>query len=201
MMKRTLVVRRAAGIDSTKTTAARRRKAPTISLPGLRRPATSRFGWWYRRSVARSCQRPKLRTCASILAPRPPAIQERWIMLSDDEKAKYEELRAIVVRLRAPDGCPWDREQTHQSLRPHLIQEAYEVLAVLDAGDVTRLPEELGDLLFQVLLHTQLADEAGEFTMTEVLAGLAAKLMRRHPHVFGERRLGTGPEGAQQGGG
>ena len=119
-------------------------------------------------------------------------------MLSDEEKARYEELRAIVARLRAPDGCPWDREQTHQSLRPHLIQEAYEVLAVLDAGDVIRLPEELGDLLFQVLLHTQLAEEAGEFTMTEVLAGLAAKLVRRHPHVFGERRLETAQQVVEQ---
>jgi len=119
-------------------------------------------------------------------------------MLSDEEKARYEELRAIIARLRAPDGCPWDREQTHQSLRPHLIQEAYEVLAVLDAGDVTRLPEELGDLLFQVLLHTQLAEEAGEFTMAEVLAGLAAKLVRRHPHVFGERRLETAQQVVEQ---
>lgn len=119
-------------------------------------------------------------------------------MLSDEEKTKYEELRAIVARLRAPDGCPWDRQQTHQSLRPHLIQEAYEVLAVLDAADTSRLPEELGDLLFQVLLHTQLAEEAGEFTMTDVLAGLAAKLVRRHPHVFGDRRLETAEQVVQQ---
>src|SRR3990172_12013725 len=112
-------------------------------------------------------------------------------MLSDEEEARDEELRAIVVRRGAPDGCPWDREQTHQSLRPHLSEEAYEVLAVPDAGDPSRLPEELGDVLFQVLLHTQLAEEAGEFTMSDVLAGLAAKLVRRHPHVFGERRLET----------
>jgi tetrapyrrole methylase family protein/MazG family protein len=115
-------------------------------------------------------------------------------VLSDEEKARYEELRAIVERLRAPDGCPWDREQTHPSLRPHVIEEAYEVLAVLDAGDISKLPEELGDLLFQVLLHTQLAEEAGEFTMADVLRGLADKLVRRHPHVFGDRKLATAGE-------
>lgn len=104
----------------------------------------------------------------------------------------------MVARLRAPDGCPWDREQTHASLRPYLQQEAYEVLAVLDEGPPQRLAEELGDLLFQVLLHTQLAEEAGEFTMTQVLSGLAAKLVRRHPHVFGDARLGTAGEVVQQ---
>ena len=110
-------------------------------------------------------------------------------MLSDAEKAKYEELRGIVARLRAPDGCPWDREQTHQSLRPYVIEEAYEVLAALDADDPVALPEELGDLLFQVLLHSQLAEEADEFTMAEVLGGLAEKLVRRHPHVFGDVQI------------
>jgi tetrapyrrole methylase family protein / MazG family protein len=112
-------------------------------------------------------------------------------MLSDQEKAAYEELRGVVARLRAPDGCPWDREQTHASLRAYVIEEAYEVLAVLDSGDTARLSEELGDLLFQVLLHAQLAEEAGEFSMTDVLQGLAAKLVRRHPHVFGDVRLET----------
>ena len=86
-------------------------------------------------------------------------------MLEADEIEKYDELRDIVARLRAPDGCPWDREQTHASLRPYVIEEAYEVLATLDDGDLRGLPEELGDLLFQVLIHTQLAEEAGEFTM------------------------------------
>jgi tetrapyrrole methylase family protein/MazG family protein len=102
-----------------------------------------------------------------------------------NEADRYQELRSIVARLRAPDGCPWDREQTHQSLRPYLLQEAYEVLAALDDGDPGRLREELGDLLWQVLIQTQLAEEAAEFTMTDVLTGIAAKLVRRHPHVFG----------------
>jgi len=119
-------------------------------------------------------------------------------MLSPDELAKYQELRAIVARLRAPDGCPWDREQTHASLRPHVIEEAYEVLAALDAGDTSKLPEELGDLLFQVLLHTQLAEETGEFSMAEVLGGLADKLVRRHPHVFGDVDIETADQVIEQ---
>ena len=89
------------------------------------------------------------------------------------EIALYEELRGIVAKLRAPDGCPWDREQTHASLRPYVIEEAYEVVAVLDSGDYRRLPEELGDVLFQVLLHTQLAEESGDFDMGTVLSGLS----------------------------
>jgi tetrapyrrole methylase family protein / MazG family protein len=110
-------------------------------------------------------------------------------MLSDKEVAAYEELREVVSRLRAPDGCPWDREQTHASLRPYVIEEAYEVVAALDEGDVSKLPEELGDLLFQVVLHAQLAEEAGEFKMADVLSGLSEKLVRRHPHVFGDVQL------------
>jgi tetrapyrrole methylase family protein/MazG family protein len=112
-------------------------------------------------------------------------------MLSERETRAYEALRDVVAHLRAPDGCPWDREQTHASLRPYVIEEAYEVLAVLDAGEVDALPEELGDLLLQVVLHSQLAEEAGEFEMADVLEGLAQKLVRRHPHVFGDVQLET----------
>jgi tetrapyrrole methylase family protein/MazG family protein len=112
-------------------------------------------------------------------------------MLSQRETRSYEALRDVVARLRAPDGCPWDREQTHASLRPYVIEEAYEVLAVLDSGSVDKLPEELGDLLLQVVLHSQLAEEAGEFEMADVLEGLAQKLIRRHPHVFGDVELET----------
>ena len=110
-------------------------------------------------------------------------------MVSERERAAYEELRNVVARLRAPDGCPWDREQTHASLRPYVIEEAYEVVALLDSGETEKLPEELGDVLFQVLLHTQLAEESGEFEMADVLLGLAQKLVRRHPHVFGDVKL------------
>jgi tetrapyrrole methylase family protein/MazG family protein len=99
-----------------------------------------------------------------------------------------------VARLRAPEGCPWDREQTHSTLRPYLLEEAHEVLESLDAEDVASLQEELGDLLLQILLHTQIAIEDSEFKMSDVVAHIVAKLKRRHPHVFGEVRV----SGAQE---
>jgi tetrapyrrole methylase family protein/MazG family protein len=114
--------------------------------------------------------------------------------LTDAELQAYRDLRAIVARLRAPDGCPWDREQTHASLRPYLLQETYEVLAALDDADPAALAGELGDLLWQVLIHTQLAEEAGDFAMTDVLRGVADKLVRRHPHVFGDSPVKTAKE-------
>jgi tetrapyrrole methylase family protein/MazG family protein len=95
----------------------------------------------------------------------------------------------LVSRLRAPDGCPWDREQTHSSLKPYLTEEAYEVLQALDREDGAKLCEELGDLLLQIVLHAQIAAEAGEFDMSQVLRGINTKLIRRHPHVFGETKL------------
>jgi tetrapyrrole methylase family protein/MazG family protein len=95
-------------------------------------------------------------------------------------------LQEIVARLRAPDGCPWDREQTHASLRSGLLEETYEVLEALDSDDAQRLKEELGDLLLQVALHQQIAVEEGEFRPPEVIGHLVDKLVRRHPHVFGE---------------
>jgi len=95
-------------------------------------------------------------------------------------------LQEIVAHLRAPDGCPWDREQTHATLRRHLLEETYEVLDAIDADDRDKLCEELGDLLLQVLLHTQIAVESGEFSIADVAAGLIDKLIRRHPHVFGD---------------
>ncbi len=96
-------------------------------------------------------------------------------------------MQDTIARLRAPDGCPWDRDQTHESLRAGLLEEAYEVLAAIDADDVQALQEELGDLLLQVLLHAQIATEAVEFKMAQVIAGIDAKLKHRHPHVWGAR--------------
>src|SRR5438034_6886864 len=93
----------------------------------------------------------------------------------------FEKLVAVQARLRAPEGCPWDREQTHQSLRANLLEEAYEVLEAIDADDPDAMTEEFGDLLLQVVLHSQIALEAGEFTLAEIIAGLRAKLIRRHP--------------------
>ena len=96
-------------------------------------------------------------------------------------------LRAIVSRLRAPEiGCPWDLEQTHQTLVPYVIEEAYEVVDAIEQDDTPGLADELGDLLLQVVLHAEVADQNGEFEWNDVIRGLSAKLLRRHPHVFGD---------------
>lgn len=97
----------------------------------------------------------------------------------------------ISARLRAPGGCPWDQEQTHASLRKHLLEETYEVYDALEAGATPELAEELGDLLLQVILHAQLAAEAGVFDLADVQAALATKIVRRHPHVFGDAEAAT----------
>lgn len=98
-------------------------------------------------------------------------------------------LREIVARLRAPDGCPWDREQTHRTLRANLIEEAYETVEAIDRQDDPHFQEELGDLLLQVFLHSQIASEEGRFDLEGVAGGIADKLVRRHPHVFGDQKL------------
>jgi len=102
---------------------------------------------------------------------------------------RFETLVAIIARLRAPDGCPWDREQTHATLRQSLLEECYEVLAALDEGDAGQLCDELGDLLMQVVFHAQIAAEAGEFEMEDVLRGINKKLIHRHPHIFGSKKV------------
>ena len=96
-----------------------------------------------------------------------------------------------MARLRGEGGCPWDREQTHESLKPYIIEEAYEVLEAIDDGDVEGLKEELGDLLLQVVFHSRLAEEAGVFNVTGELEAICDKLVRRHPHVFGESTADT----------
>lgn len=106
----------------------------------------------------------------------------------------FDGLRAITRRLRAPGGCPWDREQTHQSLKPFLLEETYEVLAALDADDPVRISEEFGDLLLQMTLHTTIAEEQGEFTYGDLFEHINAKLLRRHPHVFGDDVITTADE-------
>ena len=97
-----------------------------------------------------------------------------------------ESFQEIVAHLRAPDGCPWDREQTHETLRTHLMEEAYETLEAIDSGDPDAMREEFGDLLLQIVLNAQIASEEGEFGMADVVAGIHAKIVRRHPHVFGD---------------
>jgi MazG family protein len=102
--------------------------------------------------------------------------------------AWFEKLVGVMARLRAPGGCPWDREQTHATLRTYLIEEAYEVLEALDGADDVKFAEELGDLLLQVVFHAQMADEEGRFTIVDVIREIYEKLIRRHPHVFGEKQ-------------
>lgn len=101
----------------------------------------------------------------------------------------FEAFQEVIAHLRAPEGCPWDREQTHETLRAHLIEESYEALAALDSGDTAAMREEFGDLLLQIVLHAQIAAEYGEFRMADVLQGIHTKIVSRHPHVFGELDL------------
>ncbi|MFQ5898521.1 MAG: nucleoside triphosphate pyrophosphohydrolase [Candidatus Methylomirabilia bacterium] len=118
--------------------------------------------------------------------------------MPDSAGALFDSLLELMARLRGPGGCPWDREQTRESLRPFLLEEAYEVLEALDSGQRGALLEEFGDLLFQVVFHAQLARELGEFSMTEVLQQLVEKMIRRHPHVFGDRTVGSAGEALTQ---
>lgn len=108
------------------------------------------------------------------------------------------QLRSIVARLRAPDGCPWDREQTHATLRPGLIEEAYEVIEAINRGDDANLREELGDLLLQVVFHAQIAQEEGRFDFDAVAREISEKLVRRHPHVFAEGKCADSDEVLKQ---
>lgn len=100
----------------------------------------------------------------------------------------FEKLVALQARLRAPNGCPWDREQTHRTLRTYLIEEAYEVLDAMDSGDDLKFAEEMGDLLLQITFHSQIATEEGRFTISDVIREVHEKMVRRHPHVFGTKR-------------
>jgi MazG family protein len=105
--------------------------------------------------------------------------------------SSIDRLREIVAKLRAPDGCPWDREQTHATLKPHLLEECYELIDAIDDQDDEALLEELGDVLLQVVLHAQMATEEGRFDFNQIGDRIADKLVLRHPHVFGENKLST----------
>lgn len=107
---------------------------------------------------------------------------------------EFNTLVSIIARLRAPGGCPWDRKQTHASLREFLLEECYEVLDALDSGDTDKLRDELGDLLLQIVLHGQIATEARQFDLGDVIAGINAKLIHRHPHVFGSTTVENAEE-------
>ena len=111
---------------------------------------------------------------------QPPSVYSDGLM-----SERFTKLVEIMATLRAQNGCPWDRKQTHESLKPYLLEETYEVLETIDQGDRAKLREELGDVLLQVIFHSQIATEAGTFTIEDVLDILNEKLIRRHPHVFG----------------
>jgi MazG family protein len=110
------------------------------------------------------------------------------------DKKSFSKLIQLMARLRAPEGCPWDRKQTHKTLRPFLLEEAHEVLEAIDSRKPAQLKDELGDLMFQVIFHAQLASEAGHFDIYDVIQGSLEKMTRRHPHVFGKEKLRTSGE-------
>lgn len=112
-------------------------------------------------------------------------------MVYEEIADPFRRLVRIMERLQEPDGCPWDLEQTHESLKPYMIEEAYEALDAIDSGDATELAEELGDVLLQVIFHSVLAARNGGFTINDVSQAAASKMVRRHPHVFGEAEART----------
>jgi len=119
----------------------------------------------------------------------------RKFNFKDDEKRyDFDDFREIIAQLRAPGGCPWDIKQTHESLKECLIEESGEVIAAIDNKDDENLCEELGDLLLQVVMHAQIASETGRFTMDDVIQGVCEKMIRRHPHVFGDVKVSSPEE-------
>jgi len=134
---------------------------------------------------------PKIATQALAQAERAAKFtrQTMWYVPPRAQPGGLSALGEVVAHLRAPEGCPWDRAQTHQSLRKDFLEECYEVLETLDANDIPHLREELGDLLLHIFLQAQIASESGEFLLTDVIADVAAKLARRHPHVFGDAQV------------
>ena len=114
-----------------------------------------------------------------------------------ENKYMYEDFLEIIAKLRAKDGCPWDREQTHRSLRSCMIEEAYEAADAIDNGDMDNLKEELGDVLLQVVMHAQIAREEGRFDMDDIITGVSEKMIRRHPHIFGDSSVDGSGQVAQ----
>lgn len=112
-----------------------------------------------------------------------------WFIPELGEGTSFESFAEIVAHLRAPNGCPWDREQTHESLRKHLLEESYEAISAIDSGDFSHMREEFGDLLLQIVLQSQIASEEGQFNVSQVIQGIHSKIVRRHPHVFGDLQV------------
>ncbi len=108
-----------------------------------------------------------------------------------EQKKRFKDLCEIIALLRAPDGCPWDREQTHRSLKKHMIEEAYEAAETFDGNDFEKMADELGDVLLQVVLHAQIGAEAGDFTIDDVTDAVCVKMIERHPHIFADAKADT----------
>jgi len=139
-----------------------------------------------------SRKKPARKTSQAGSKPRSISIEKR--QSPNAPGAWFEKLVALQARLRAPNGCPWDREQTHATLRTYVIEEAYEVLDALESGDDGKFAEEMGDLLLQVVFHSQIAAEEGRFTVADVIREVHQKMVRRHPHVFGDQRAKNAEE-------
>lgn len=144
---------------------------------------------------------PARRTKSKNLRPKSraisrPAKSARTVLTRRDREAGkwFEKLVALQGRLRSPGGCPWDREQSHESLRKFLVEETYEVLDAMESGDAREFASELGDLLLQVVFHSILAEEAGRFTISDVVQSIHDKMVRRHPHVFGKVKASSSAE-------
>lgn len=118
-----------------------------------------------------------------------PPVKDEQILLKS-----FSKLREIIAELRGPNGCPWDKEQTHESLKKYLIEETYEVIEAIDSGDIDHLIEELGDVLLQVMLHAQIGEDEGYFSIDEIIEVLSEKMIRRHPHVFGNVKAESSEE-------
>jgi tetrapyrrole methylase family protein/MazG family protein len=116
-------------------------------------------------------------------------VEKEALLSVTEDPEKFDTLVNIIARLRGPDGCPWDREQTHTSLKANLLSECYEVLEALDSDDTDKLCEELGDLLLQIVLHAQIAQDEGDFEIGDVIKSISEKLVRRHPHIFGSVKV------------
>jgi MazG family protein len=144
--------------------------------------------------MARKKKRADRKAQRRSVSSRPRARDRAHVAINARDRAAgkwFEKLVALQARLRGPKGCPWDREQTHATLRKYLIEETYEVLDAMESGDPRKFSEELGDLLLQVVFHAILAEETRSFTMSDIIESVHSKMVRRHPHVFGDVEAGT----------
>ncbi|MDQ0209195.1 bifunctional methyltransferase/pyrophosphohydrolase YabN [Alkalicoccobacillus murimartini] len=131
----------------------------------------------------------RVTTLNNLTAVYVPPVQDEALL-----REEFSTLRQVIAQLRGPNGCPWDKKQTHETLKPYLIEEAYEVLDAIDHEDDENLVEELGDVLLQVMLHAQIGEDAGWFSIQDVLSSVTNKMIRRHPHVFGEAEANSAEE-------